>query len=511
MNHYHVYRTKTRSHTYRFTISFCEKNYYYDRKNARNKLKTVENVKGRLYDAINEIWSHYYTTLSDDTCNKSIYITKKAEEKYLQNIQLFTMKIVNNLNVIKFLYVMNKTERNKLLQNNSEYVYRVSIYFKNSKSYYLFFRFFYILNASNDFTMNSQLDSDEKNNKEFLYGQKCVRTFLYLLKTKFLINNYMETNSLLPIIYFSFDILSYTHFMQIPTLETRFQKENNTYISFFNFYIGLKSLSISNIEIKIFRAFHRRGVRLSTKCKYFKRVFTHFNIYKSIEFSEINEKNFKLFRTLVFCIKYKHESKLQYYYIIIPIKDQSFYIYLKFINKFNDMDNTIKSNKFIFRNYNIIYRAYANKVIKNFLPSYAPEIILWGFKKRMFVAKHILKQLNLYMLRYSIKYKVFTNFKYEMLEKSKIFEWAQALEQDGNLIKDANFQTLLKSHEEMCEFVTIRNIIMMHINALFYQYQKTYERFSESVQKHIILLQSGDYYFQNDQIENIQRLIILNY
>ncbi|KAM0685776.1 hypothetical protein COBT_003010, partial [Conglomerata obtusa] len=165
------------------------------------------------------------------------------------------------------------------------------------------------------------------------------------------------------------------------------------------------------------------------------------------------------------------------------------------------MDTGFEYDKFLFNNDNIKYRAYANKVIKTFSPHYAPEIISLGFKKRILYDEYFLQRLNLYMLRYSIKYKVFLHIKFKMYKKEEVFEWAQALDRDGKLIEDSIFQTLLIAHEKICNFVKIREIIMKHINALFCHYRKTHKKIYLDAREHTILLQRGDYYFENDRIE----------
>ncbi|KAM0685775.1 hypothetical protein COBT_003009, partial [Conglomerata obtusa] len=131
MNHYYINKTKKDVHTERFIIEFSEKNCYYERKNAT--IEPVYSIKKYIVDCSNEHFTNYLTTLSDKTLSKSRYNTENPDKKDIENMQIHKLKIVSNLDIIEFLFVINKSEQSYFLQNNSKFVYRVSIYYKKSK------------------------------------------------------------------------------------------------------------------------------------------------------------------------------------------------------------------------------------------------------------------------------------------------------------------------------------------------------------------------------------------
>ncbi|KAM0685424.1 hypothetical protein COBT_003367 [Conglomerata obtusa] len=318
----------------------------------------------------------------------------------------------------------------------------------------------------------------------------------------------MSPNSILATYKFNFDKINYLYWKQTPQIDIAINKQNNTYNSFCNLYHGLKSNKYKKfeIEIEISTAIFKLSTTLQCKKAFFKRTFDCFTLYKKIEISDINEYNFGRFDTLNLCLKYKNQNVTQYYYICIPVLDQKKLKKITSIKQFKKII-PIKSDKMYPKIINYRLRAAARLVISKFLPDYLSLFLTPSIDDRTELSANLKTSINKYMIRCTIKYMAFGTYDYISYNKTNLYEWADALDHTCNSPMNTLFYEMLMDHEGIPEFVAARNLIIQNLRDVCHQYFKTQNKFLKDSNEDSIILQRGEYYFENDQTKYIQEII----
>ncbi|KAM0685320.1 hypothetical protein COBT_003471, partial [Conglomerata obtusa] len=283
LSQYTIQRTMMK-HGYEYYINCDEYLIYKDKENSKKSIKTIDVFKNYKINCDNELSLNYLISLTDKTNEHS----EDKVEKDLQNSKFFEMNFLKCEENFTLFFVVNKYALPNFPRKVEECLYCVSVYYKESKTICLWFRFLYFLVEKDKFEILSPLNFSISNREEFYEGQNCVVKFLNNLKNSFMNRNFMSPSSILPTCKFNFDKINYLYWKQTTQIDIAIDKQKNTYKSFCKLYYGLKSDKFENLEIDINTVTFKFETTLQFKKEFYKRTFNYFTLNKKIEFSDVN-------------------------------------------------------------------------------------------------------------------------------------------------------------------------------------------------------------------------------
>ncbi|KAM0685027.1 hypothetical protein COBT_003764, partial [Conglomerata obtusa] len=111
------------------------------------------------------------------------------------------------------------------------------------------------------------------------------------------------------------------------------------------------------------------------------------------------------------------------------------------------------------------------------------------------------------MIKCTIKYDTFATINYEDFNKLNLYTWADASEHDCSIILNENILVVLINLINVPEYRAALDLILQNLTDLFYKFINTQNEFLKDSNEDVIILQRGDYYFENNQTKHIHEIV----